>query len=66
MELGLGALNCGKMTGNMWGELREDKDYFSRFVCTDLFQSQLPSLVVRTFSSWAMEGSFLMGNCVLI
>lgn len=36
------------------------------FLVQILFSVDSQSLVVRTFSSWDMEGTFLMGNCVLI
>lgn len=39
-------------------EIKEDKGYFNKFVCTDFLATNSLSLVIRMSSFWHREGTF--------
>lgn len=55
MRLGIRAANHGTVIKIYMGELKGDKGYFIRFICTG------PPMEIRMFFSWYRENIFLMG-----
>lgn len=63
----LGLINCEKV--NMWGEIIEDEDYFSKICYADPCWYFLSSVIRVVFPSWYRRGqgnTFTKGNFALL
>lgn len=51
--------NSGQWLGNIWGKSMEDRGYFSRCVCTSLFQHWLPVSGDKNVLLFLIQGGYL-------